>query len=81
MDDLIPHDTHSYVTGPEILRYFQDAAKAHDLEKYVKLNKKITKAQWDESTGMWYVDVEDQISGEMTSDAAHFLINGTGFLK
>ena len=71
----------SYVTGQEILEYLQDTAKQHDLEKYVRLCHKVTGATWDEDQGEWMVRVEDSVTGQVFEDHAHFLINGSGFLK
>ncbi|RKK23890.1 putative sterigmatocystin biosynthesis monooxygenase stcW [Fusarium oxysporum] len=78
---LNPDWTEFYATGPEILKYFQDTAKKHDLEKYVKLRHKVVGAVWNEEHGAWSVDVQNEATGEVFKDRAEFLINASGFLN
>ena len=47
--------------------------------KYVKLNSRVLKAVWDESKGIY--DVEVSVNGEVVHDWCHILVNGTGFLN
>ncbi|KAG4253045.1 hypothetical protein FPRO03_14247 [Fusarium proliferatum] len=65
----------------KILKYFQDAAKNHDLERYVKLKHKVTSTAWSEENGAWTVDVQDEATGETFKDRGEFLINASGFLN
>lgn len=69
------------MTGQEILEYFQNTARTHHLDKYVKLQKKVIGAKWNEERGEWLLTVEDVATGRFIEDNAHFLINGSGFLK
>ncbi|RKK21580.1 hypothetical protein BFJ66_g17516 [Fusarium oxysporum f. sp. cepae] len=78
---LNPNWSEFYATGPEILRYFQDTARNHDLEKYVKLKHNVTGTVWNEEDGTWTVDVQDEATGEVFKDRGEFLINASGFLK
>ncbi|RKK07518.1 putative sterigmatocystin biosynthesis monooxygenase stcW [Fusarium oxysporum f. sp. cepae] len=78
---LNPNWSEFYATGPEILRYFQDTAKNHGLEKYVKLKHKVTGTVWSEENGTWMVDVQDEATGEVFKDRGEFLINASGFLN
>lgn len=52
----------------------------HDLLRFVKLNHKITKAEWQSEEGKWKVTVEDS-DGTTFDDYGEFFINGGGVLK
>ncbi|KAH7245004.1 putative monooxygenase [Fusarium tricinctum] len=70
-----------YVTGPEILTYFQDTVKKHGLEKYVRLRHKVVGTVWNDEEGTWFVDVYNEATGEVFQDRGEFLINASGFLN
>ncbi|PVH71764.1 putative monooxygenase [Cadophora sp. DSE1049] len=70
-----------YVSGPEILQYFQKTAASFGMEKYLKLQHQITGAFWEEESSTWRVEVQNQVTGEKIEDRCDFLINGTGFLN
>ncbi|RSL83097.1 hypothetical protein CEP51_004722 [Fusarium floridanum] len=70
-----------YASGPEILRYFQDTAKKFDLEKYVNLKHRVTRAEWNEDDGTWMLEILNEETQQTMTDYCHFLINGSGFLN
>ncbi|MEU3458043.1 NAD(P)/FAD-dependent oxidoreductase [Micromonospora sp. NPDC006766] len=68
--------TERYATQPEILRYIEHVADRFDLRRYVKLNTRVVKAQFDEDSSRWTVQTEH---GEQY-DAA-YVIMATGQLS
>lgn len=72
----------SYSGAPEILAYFKNVAKKHNLMKYIKLNHKVVGAFWDEDQRMWNVRIQrgDDSDG-IFEDKAHIFINASGVLK
>lgn len=51
--DPKPDWSHFFAYGPEIQRYFEDFAKRHGSERYMKLNTKVLEGRWDEEAGIW----------------------------
>lgn len=53
----------------------------YGLEKDMKLNHEVTRAVWDEDSGVWKVSVKNLLTGEAFVDSAEILVNGSGVLK
>ncbi|KXS94593.1 hypothetical protein AC578_1782 [Pseudocercospora eumusae] len=79
--DPNPDWSHFFAYGPEIQQYFENFAKRHGSERYMKLNTKVVECQWDEDQGVWNITLEDQTSKETWQDWAHVVVNGTGILN
>jgi cation diffusion facilitator CzcD-associated flavoprotein CzcO len=77
-----PDWTSYYATSQEILGYFKDIVKKHNLEGYVKMNHRVNGAWWNDETGEWKIKVQP---GDDPKDAFYdigdVLINATGVLK
>ncbi|KAK7214878.1 hypothetical protein V2G26_002881 [Clonostachys chloroleuca] len=76
-----PNWTHFYSYGKEIWQYLRDVVDTHDLEKYMKLNHRVTSASWDEDKGVWNVSVTNLLTGQVFVDVAEILVNGSGVLN
>jgi cyclohexanone monooxygenase len=61
--------TQRYPTQPEILRYIEHVADRFDLRRDVHLNRRVTRAEWDDAAARWTVRTEN---GE-TWSAQHLL--------
>ncbi|KAH8901422.1 cyclohexanone monooxygenase [Thozetella sp. PMI_491] len=72
---------HYYSSWDEILAYFKGIAEKYDLYRYVKLQHKVSAAEWDEASGTWAVQVMNLQTGDTVRDWCHILINGTGVLN
>lgn len=70
-----------YAGGSEIQRYLENTAKKFELEGYIRVNHKVTHAQWFEGEGIWKIRVLDQLSGREIEDWCNFLVNGSGVLN
>ncbi|OAG35207.1 hypothetical protein AYO21_10605 [Fonsecaea monophora] len=68
-----------YAGSPEILEYFKKFTEKYDLNKYIKVNSKVSKAIWDDEKGIYNVTVETK-DGPI-EDWCHVLINATGYLN
>ncbi|KAJ9604945.1 hypothetical protein H2200_010334 [Cladophialophora chaetospira] len=66
-----------YSYANEIQRYFLNFAKKYKVEKYIRFNTTVQKAQWRETDSKWVLELEDkdQIRFEDTCDV---LVNGSG---
>ncbi|KEF61461.1 uncharacterized protein A1O9_03027 [Exophiala aquamarina CBS 119918] len=68
-----------YAYAPEIQQYFMDFCEKYQLRKYIKLEHKVIGATWHEEKGQWEVKIEHD--GQILTDWAHILMNGSGFLN
>lgn len=69
------------MNSTEIYKYFSGRAKAYGVHGYVRLQHRVTTAQWDEHAGQYTLTVEDLTSGTVFTDAAQLVINATGILN
>ncbi|KAK5057905.1 hypothetical protein LTR84_011906 [Exophiala bonariae] len=79
--DPNPNWSHYFAYGSEIQNYFEDFAKRHGVQKYMKLNTKVVEINWDGNQGIWNIVLQDQVTKETWSDWAHVFVNGTGLLN
>ncbi|CAH0020174.1 unnamed protein product [Clonostachys rhizophaga] len=76
-----PSWTHFYSYAKEIWQYLRDVVDQYGLEKAMKLNHEVTRAVWDEDSGVWKVSVKNLLTGEEFVDSAEILVNGSGVLN
>lgn len=79
--DPKPDWTYYFAHGDEIQQYFESFADRHSLRKYMKLDTKVIKAQWNDSDAIWNITLEHQVTKQRWSDWAHCLVNGAGTLN
>ncbi|KAL4937784.1 hypothetical protein BDV06DRAFT_232348 [Aspergillus oleicola] len=70
-----------YAGADEILEYFKDAVRVHDLGRFAKLNHRVVGAYWDDEGGKWRLEVQPNDSKETFWDEGDVLINATGVLN
>ena len=68
------------ISSAEILEYFKRFADEEDLHHYIHLSTSVRSAVWDESKGIYIVNVEST-TGEKKEDWCHVLINAGGNLN
>lgn len=76
-------DWSQYYSGSaEIHQYFRQVAEENDLLKYVKLNHKIVRAEWEDGRGQWKVTVSrNNDPADTFEDYGEIFLNGGGVLK
>lgn len=70
-----------YASGPEVRQYFEDFAAKYHLANYCKTSHKVTRAQWDQRTGHWWVDACNLETKQTINQECDILINATGVLN
>lgn len=68
--------TEAYAQGAEILDYWKRVADDYDVSKYIRLEHKVTSAEWSEDKGKWLIHVSSKNSHFI--DEADFLLTATG---
>jgi len=73
--------TEFYASGPEIQRYLQGIADKYSVGRFVKLNHKVKRCDWDGAKGVWKVEIEKTETGEVIHDEAEFIVSARGGLN
>ncbi|GAB7356964.1 hypothetical protein MBLNU459_g7804t1 [Dothideomycetes sp. NU459] len=74
--------SHYYAYSPEIWRYLKDIERKHNfIEKYIKLQHQIERAEWDQESGLWRLVIKNLETGETFADEAEYFINAGGVLN
>ncbi|PGH11939.1 hypothetical protein AJ80_06904 [Polytolypa hystricis UAMH7299] len=78
-----PDFSQYYIGAEEIHRYLKAVAQKHKLEKYIQYNSKVISAIWNESDGVWNMEIEvsDGAGTHIFKRDANFLINASGLLN
>ncbi|KJZ71220.1 hypothetical protein HIM_09363 [Hirsutella minnesotensis 3608] len=75
-----PNWSKYYSEAPEIKEYFQTVARKFDLEKYIKLEHEVVKAQWNNDAAKWDLEIKDK-TGQLMTDSGDVLVNGGGIIN
>ncbi|KAF2652695.1 putative flavin-binding monooxygenase, partial [Lophiostoma macrostomum CBS 122681] len=70
-----------YSSGQEIQQYLKRVADKYNVNRYIKLQHRVTEARWDETKSQWFVRVQNDGKGEEVEDHCDFLVVGTGILN
>ena len=70
-----------YAGSAEIKNYFKEFATKYGLNKYIRVNSEVSRAQWKEEQGQWEVTINETVTGNMIIEYCHILINGSGILN
>ena len=68
-----------YASGDEIWRYFQKTVEKYDLARGVKCGHRVQKAEFDEETGRWRLEVGNKDG--VIHDECDILVSAVGFLS
>jgi len=67
--------------GPSIRDYVREAATEHDLDRRIRFNSKVIRADWSSQTARWTVEVERTDTGERSRMSCGFLFGCTGYYR
>lgn len=71
-----------YVTGSEIRQYFEDFKTKYGLGKYCRFKHQVDRAEWEEVTANWHVQIQDLADGnKIIHETCDILINAAGVLN
>ncbi len=76
-----PNFSGVYATGEEIRGYLKAFAENHNLEKFIKTEHQVRRAEWKDQEGAWHVEIENLSSGRIVHDVCDILISATGVLN
>jgi cation diffusion facilitator CzcD-associated flavoprotein CzcO len=67
-----------FAQGAEIRDYWQAQAKKHDVYKLVKLQHRVTEAEWDDVQSKWHLKVHNLSTDVSFTEAFDFVITAIG---
>lgn len=72
--------TSVYAGAEEVQHYFEDFARKHGLHEYCKFGTTVKRAQWDDATGRWGLQLQTT-GGPEWEESFDILINASGLLS
>ncbi|KAF4547823.1 Pyridine nucleotide-disulfide oxidoreductase-like protein 14 [Elsinoe fawcettii] len=70
--------TEKFAQGQEIREYWQELARRYDVYKLVKLQRKVVGLDWDNSSSVWRIKIQNSQSGEFFEEEADFVLPALG---
>ncbi len=67
--------------GPSILKYIQDTAREHDLERHIRYGLQVKRADWSTPDAAWTVQAERSGSNEIVRLRCNFLFMCSGYYR
>jgi cation diffusion facilitator CzcD-associated flavoprotein CzcO len=67
--------------GPSILKYIQDTAREHDLERHLRYGLQVKRAAWSTPDAAWTVEAERAGNGETVRLRCNFLFMCSGYYR
>ena len=65
----------------DIFRYLTRVVDCFELRKFMRFNSVVQRCDWNEEEGIWHVEIQDALSGEVFRDTCHILIGANGLLN
>ncbi len=66
--------------GPSILKYVQDTAREHDIERHIRYGLQVRRAAWSSAEACWAVEAERH-DGEIVRLRCNFLFMCSGYYR
>jgi cation diffusion facilitator CzcD-associated flavoprotein CzcO len=67
--------------GPSILRYIEDTAREHDLQRHIRYGLQVRRASWSSAEAAWTVEAERRGSAEIVRLRCNFLFMCSGYYR
>jgi len=67
--------------GPSILRYIEDTAREHDLQRHIRYRLQVKRASWSTADAAWTVEAEHTGTGETLRLRCGFLFMCSGYYR
>ena len=67
--------------GSSIRSYVREAAAEHDVERRIRFNTRVVRAEWSSESARWTVEMERTDTGERSRMSCNFLFGCTGYYR
>jgi monooxygenase len=74
-------ESEAIADGPSILRYIRDTARDYGIDKAIRFQHRVVRAEWSTADARWRVLVERTDTGEKVNLTCRFLFACTGYYR
>ena len=74
-------DAKAIADGPAILAYVRDTAREAGIERHIRFNQRVVRAEWSTADARWTVILERTDTGERAELTCSFLFGCTGYYR
>ena len=74
-------DPKAIADGPAILRYVQDTAREHGIDRRIRFGHRVVRAAWDTPTARWTLDIERDGDAGSLRLSCGFLLMCSGYYR
>ena len=74
-------DPKAIADGPAILRYVQDTAREHGIDRRIRFGHRVVRAAWDTPTARWTLDIERDGDAGPLQLSCGFLLMCSGYYR
>ncbi|HMJ36208.1 MAG TPA: NAD(P)/FAD-dependent oxidoreductase [Baekduia sp.] len=67
--------------GPSILQYVRETARDHGVDRHIRFNHRVVRAEWRSSDARWTVEVDRGDTGETVQLTCGFLFTCSGYYR
>jgi monooxygenase len=71
----------SIADGPSILNYVRETARDHGIDRHIRFNHRIVRAEWSSADARWTIEAERGDTGETVRMTCGFLFSCTGYYR
>jgi monooxygenase len=75
------HSDRSLVDGASIRRYIVETAREHGIDRKIRFQHRVTRADWSAAEQRWHVEVERTDTGDTLSVSCSFLLMCSGYYR
>ncbi|MFZ5747391.1 MAG: flavin-containing monooxygenase [Pseudomonadota bacterium] len=72
-------DAKAIADGPSIRAYVEETARTYGIDRHIRFNRRVVKADWSTPDARWTVTVECSDTGEQVEMTCNFLFMCTGY--
>src|SRR3954451_25489269 len=74
-------DAQAIADGPSILEYVRETAREYDIERHIRFNHRVVRAEWSSEDARWTVDAERTDTGERVRLTCGFVFMCSGYYR
>ena len=67
--------------GDSILQYIEDTATESGIDRHIRFNHRIVRAEWDSADARWHIEAERTDTGEAVELTAGFVFSCSGYYR
>ena len=69
----------SITDGPSIMTYLRETVAEHGIDRHIRFNQRVTRAEWSSDEARWTITVRNSRTGETSTSTCAFLFMCSGY--